>query len=76
MQRRCKEAAQAQINMQNQLVANKRLDFEISRLKHCAEQRKLGVSFHPKSPAYQICADVVVTNPHGVIPNHQHEISK
>ena len=57
-------------------LANKRLDFEMARLKHCAEQKRLGVSFHPSSPAAQICADIIVTNPHGVIPNHQHEIPK
>ena len=48
----------------------------MARLKHCSEQRKLGVTFHPDSPAAQICADVVVANPHGVIPNHKHEIPK
>ena len=72
----CLKAADIQNQYHAQLVANKRLDFEISRLKHCAEQRKLGVYFHPDSPAHQICADVVVANPHGVIPNHQHEIPK
>ena len=72
----CLKSADIQNQYHAQLVANKRLDFEISRLKHCAEQRKLGVTFHPDSPAYQICADVVVINPHGVIPNHQHEIPR
>ena len=72
----CLKSADIQNQYHAQLVANKRLDFEISRLKHCAEQRKLGVYFHPDSPAHQICADVVVANPHGVIPNHQHEIPK
>ena len=72
----CLKAADIQNQYHAQLVANKRLDFEISRLKHCAEQRKLGVTFHPESPAYQICADVVVKNPHGVVPNHQHSIPK
>ena len=32
----CKEAAEAQIAMQRQLTANKRLDFELARLKTCA----------------------------------------
>ena len=71
----CLKAANTQNQYYAQLVANKRLDFEISRLKHCAEQKKLGVSFHPKSPSYKICADILVTNPHGVIPNHQHVLS-
>ena len=41
----CLKAADIQNQYHAQLVANKRLDFEISRLKHCAEQKKLGVSF-------------------------------
>ena len=72
----CLNSAEIQNQYHAQLVANKRLDFEISRLKHCAEQERLGVTFHPSSPAAQICSDIVVANPHGVIPNHQHEIPK
>ena len=71
----CLRAAATQTDLTQQLLANKRLDFEFARLKHCAEQKRLGVSFHPKSPSFQICADIVVTNPHGVIPQHQHTIS-
>ena len=73
MQRRCAEAAQAQINMQTQLTANKRLDFEIARLKNCGELLKAGIMFHPKSPYASICADVVVTNPGGTIKPHTHD---
>ena len=40
MQRLCKEAATANVNMQNQLISNKRLDFEIARLKNCGELKK------------------------------------
>ncbi len=72
----CLAAANTQNQLNKQLLANKRLDFEMARLKHCAEQKRLGVTFHPSSPAAQICADIVVANPHGVIPNHQHEIPK
>jgi len=74
MQRRCKEAAQAQIDMTTQLVANKRLDFEIARLKNCGELKKQGIMFHPKSPYFSICADVVVTAPGGKIIPHEHQI--
>jgi hypothetical protein len=56
------------------LTANKRLDFEIARLKNCGELKKQGIYFHPKSPYYKVCADVVVTNPGGVIPPHTHSI--
>ena len=37
LQEQCKEAAATQIALQQQLTANKRLDFEIARLKNCGE---------------------------------------
>jgi len=54
--------------LNSQLVANKRLDFEIARLKNCGELKLKGIQFHPKSPYYKVCADVVVNNP----PRHKH----
>ena len=69
------EAAKTQIEMQKQLTANKRLDFELARLKNCGEQMKAGVMFHPKSPFHAVCADVVLVNPPGVVQQHTHEIS-
>ena len=74
MQRLCKEAATANVNMQNQLIANKRLDFEIARLKNCGELKKAGIFFHPASPYASVCADVIVTNPGGQIVPHQHDL--
>ncbi len=70
--KQCHEAAQAQIDLQNQNVANKRLDFELARLKNCGELKKGGIFFHPKSPYHTICADVVVTAPGGQVIPHQH----
>ena len=74
LQDQCKEAAAANIEMMKQTTANKRLDFEIARLKNCGELKKQGIYFHPKSPYYKVCADVIVTNPGGVIPPHVHSI--
>jgi len=74
LQDQCKEAAAANIALMQQQTANKRLDFEIARLKNCGELIKQGIYFHPKSPYYKVCADVVVTNPGGVIPQHKHTI--
>ena len=74
MQRKCREAAEAQIASVQQLTANKRLDFEIARLKNCGELIKAGIMFHPKSPYASICADVVVTAPGGQIIPHEHQI--
>ncbi len=73
LQERCKQAADTQIQMQQQLVANKRLDFEIARLKNCGELMQRGISFHPRSPYYKICADVVVQNVNTVM-QHRHSI--
>ena len=73
LQQLCKEAAAANIAMMNQVSANKRLDFEIARLKNCGNLLKEGISFHPNSPYYKICADVVVQNV-TVVKQHTHSI--
>ena len=60
-QKLCIEAATAQVAYQQQLTSNKRLDFELARLKNCGELMKAGVMFHPKSPYHAVCADVVLS---------------
>ena len=74
LQDQCKEAAAANIALMQQTTANKRLDFEIARLKNCGELMKQGIMFHPKSPYYKVCADVVVNNPPGHTHPHYHTI--
>ena len=74
LQDQCKEAAAANIALMQQQTANKRLDFEIARLKNCGELMKQGIQFHPKSPYYKVCADVVVNNPPGHTHPHYHTI--
>ena len=74
LQKKCKQAADANIAALQQSTANKRLDFEIARLKNCGELMKAGIMFHPKSPYYKVCADVVLVNPPGVVGQHVHEI--
>ena len=70
----CEEAAQAQINHQVQLTSNKRLDFELARLKNCGELKKAGIFFHPQSQYASICSDVVVTAPGGQVMPHEHNL--
>jgi len=70
----CKRAATTQIELTSQIVANKRLDFEIARLKNCGELKLKGIQFHPKSPYYKVCADVLVNNPPGHKHPHYHNI--
>ena len=72
--RQCHEAAANQNDLVAQTVANKRLDFEIARLKNCGELKKQGIMFHPKSPYFSVCADVVVTAPGGKVEPHEHQI--
>ena len=45
LQQQCKDAAAANIALMEQSVANKRLDFEIARLKNCGELMKAGIMF-------------------------------
>ena len=74
LQDQCKKAAATQIALQQQLTANKRLDFEIARLKNCGNLLKEGIRFHPRSKYAAICADVVVDNVSHIKP-HRHTIS-
>ena len=56
-----------------QLTANKRLDFEIARLKNCGELMKAGIMFAPGTKYAAICADVMVMNV-SHIKDHRHTI--
>jgi len=61
----CKERARSEIKRQNAEADKARLDFELVRLLKCGEAIKSGVTFHPESPYYKICADIVVRYPNG-----------
>ncbi len=74
-QRLCKEAAKANIALMQQQNANKRLDFEIARLKNCGELLKSGIRFAPGTQYAKICADVQVKGVNFMVP-HVHEIPK
>ena len=73
--KQCKEAVALHNEYRSQLIANKRLDFEIARLKNCGQMKKEGIVFHPKSPYYSVCADVMLINPPGVVGEHTHTIT-
>ena len=75
LQEQCKEAAASNIELMKQTTANKRLDFEIARLKNCGELKKQGIIFHPKSPYASVCADVMLISPAGVVHPHQHSLT-
>ena len=47
--------------MKEQMLMNRRLDYDIARLKNCGELKRVGIQFHPESTMSFLCADVVVT---------------
>ena len=73
LQQLCKDAAQANIALMQQQNANKRLDFEIARLKNCGELLQKGIRFAPGTKYAQICADVQVVGKNFITP-HVHSI--
>src|SRR6056300_1743724 len=73
LQDQCKKAAATQIALQQQLTANKRLDFELARLKNCGNLMKEGIMFTPGTEMAKICADVTVMNKNAIAP-HRHSI--
>lgn len=73
--RSCQKAAEKQVALLDAALADKRLNYELARLKNCAELMQKGIMFHPDSPYAKICADVVLTNPPGVTPPHIHPIT-
>ena len=73
--RSCRKAAEKQVALLDAQLADKRLNYEVARLKNCGELMKQGIMFHPDSPYAKICADVVLVNPPGVVASHTHKIT-
>lgn len=71
LQARCKKAVDLQLGLQKQQLANKRLDFELSRARVCGELLAKGVQFTKWSPYRKVCADIVINHP----TPHTHPIS-
>jgi len=72
---RCLSAATTQEKIQQQILANKRLDFEIARLRECSKFKAQNINFHPQSPAYSICSDILLAIPKEKPIDHVHSIS-
>nr|BAR39974.1 gp165 [uncultured Mediterranean phage uvMED] len=72
--RTCRRAAEKQVELMEAALADKRLNYELARLKTCSELMKGGAMFHPRSPYSKICSDVILVNPPGVLPPHTHLI--
>ena len=74
IQERCKASMSLQNRLAEQALLNKQLDYSIARLRHCGELAQQGISFASWSPAYKVCADVVVAPKMVQMAPHVHEI--
>jgi len=74
-QQLCKEAAQHHNELRSQMTANRRLEFELTRLTKCGEMAQKGISFASWSPYYRLCQDIVVQNKNAIAP-HVHQIPR
>ena len=63
LQELCKSRAKVEISRQQAEADKARLDFELVRLLKCGEAYKAGIMFHPDSPYYKVCEDIVVKYP-------------
>tara|TARA_Y100000033_G_scaffold14318_1_gene13377 strand:- start:134 stop:538 length:405 start_codon:yes stop_codon:yes gene_type:complete len=68
----CKDAQRKQVALYEQALADKRLNYEMGRLKACAEAKREGYGFAKSSPFYAICADVVLKPK--PVQDHTHQI--
>ena len=68
----CKDAQRKQVALYEQALADKRLNYEMGRLKACAEAKCEGYGFAKSSPFYAICADVVLKPK--PVEGHTHQI--
>ena len=46
--------------MKEQMLAIRRLDYDIARLKNCGQLKMAGIQFDPRSPMSYLCADVIL----------------
>jgi hypothetical protein len=71
--RACQAAAEKQVALLDSKIAEQRLIYEIKRIKNCADLLKDGIVV--RGVYAQICKDVSLTNPPGVLPPHNHPIT-
>ena len=75
LQERCKAMVDANLKLRQQEAETKRLEYELARLKRCGDAKLRGVEFHPRSPYYAVCADVIIKPKPGQVLPHKHTIS-
>ena len=75
LQSTCETAATTQVKLQQQILENKKLDWQIARIRECGTLLANGVRVRKESPWYNLCADIYLEpKPNQVIP-HNHVIN-
>jgi len=72
---RCKRAVETNIELQQQLLATKRLEYELFRASQCGQLAESRIQFRPGSRYAQVCEDIVVYVPPKKVIPHVHAIS-
>ena len=70
----CKQAATTRISLLQAAYEDKRLSYELGRLKLCAKLLKDGIRYRPGTKYALLCDDVEIVNKPGVLPEHRHSI--
>jgi len=70
----CLKSATTQEKIQNQILNNKMLDYELARLKNCGELKIQGIQYAKSSIYHKICDDVIVTEKMGQVIPHAHKL--
>ena len=74
LQSTCEKAATTQVKLQQQILENKRLDWQIARMRECTKLLQMGMVIASDSPYFKVCADISLQPvPNQVIP-HTHKI--
>ena len=60
LQNQCKSAADTQISIQKQVLENKRLDWQIARIRECGKLKQEGIMLATDSPFFNICKDCLL----------------
>ena len=75
-QNQCLKAATTQEKIMHQQLSTARLNYELARLKNCHELRVSGAEYHPKSPYFGLCSDIVSKPVMNQVLPHTHNLTK
>ena len=76
LQNQCKSAADTQINIQKQVLENKRLDWQIARIRECGKLKQEGILMTKSSPFFDLCKDIYLVPKANQVFPHTHKLKQ